>query len=297
MLKGKKIVVAVSASIAAYKAASLIRLLKKQKAEVKVIMTASTFDFITPLTLSTLSKNPVFSDFVKDKTGEWNNHVALALWADVFIIAPATANTIAKAAHGICDNLLMATYLSARCPVFWTPAMDLDMFKHISTQRNIALLKSAGDMVIDAEEGELASGLEGKGRMAEPEHILNRLTSYLSTSLNQSLKGKKVMITAGPTNEFIDPVRFMTNRSTGKMGYAIAAEFVTQGCEVNLISGPSNEAIPFGVNLIKVTSANEMFNAVENCFKKNDIHVFSAAVADYTPIETSNIKIKKMMLF
>ena len=292
MLEGKKIIVAVSASIAAYKSAILVRLLKKQRAEVKVIMTASASSFITPLTLSTLSENPVLIDFAKDKTGEWNNHVDLGLWADAMLIAPATANTLGKAANGICDNLLLATYLSARCPVFWSPAMDLDMYQHASVQQNLATLEKVGNHIIAAESGELASGLVGQGRMAEPEHIVELLLAHFSPT-KTALYGKKVLITAGPTQEYIDPVRYITNQSTGKMGYAIANELGKRGCEVTLISGPSSETPPTNVKLVKVLSSQNMFDAVNSHFPKTDVSIFSAAVADYTPLEKSAIKIKK----
>src|SRR5689334_4517204 len=237
MLSGKRILLGVTGSIAAYKAALLTRLLVKAGAEVKIVMTPASADFITPLTLATLSKNPVLSAFAKNETGEWHNHVELGLWADAMVIAPASANTIAKMSNGICDNLLHAVYLSARCKVFFAPAMDLDMLQHPSTQSNIQRLVSFGNEQINPEYGELASGLVGTGRMAEPEEIVVYLERFFSK--NQRLKGKKALVTAGPTHEAIDPVRFIGNNSSGKMGFAIAEELANQGAEVNLISGPT----------------------------------------------------------
>src|ERR1019366_6009874 len=238
MLRNKNIIIGVCSSIAAYKSAFLIRLLIKEGANVKVIMTPSSLDFITPLTLSTLSKNPVLIDFVKDKTGQWNNHVELGLWADAIIIAPASANTIAKMANGVCDNLLLAVYLSARCNVYIAPAMDLDMYKRPSTIKNLERLKSYGNKIIKPGTGELASGLNGEGRMAEPEEIV----AYLSKTLSKGLPflGKKVLVTAGPTYEAIDPIRFIGNHSSGKMGFAIAEEFANHGAEVTLVCGPNS---------------------------------------------------------
>ncbi|UZR94466.1 bifunctional phosphopantothenoylcysteine decarboxylase/phosphopantothenate--cysteine ligase CoaBC [Chondrinema litorale] len=292
ILKGKKILIGVTGSIAAYKAATLIRLLKKQGAEVKVIMTASASHFITPLTLSTLSQNPVLSEFVKDDTGVWNSHVDLGLWADVILVAPASANTLAKMANGIADNLLIAVYLSARCPVFFAPAMDLDMYTHKTTLRNISILCNDGNIMIDAEEGELASGLSGKGRMAEPEHIVDALSAFFQRK--EVLKGKKVLITAGPTKEYIDPVRYLTNASTGKMGYALAKAASDFGAQVTLISGPVHLPIPDGnVEVIKVDTSKEMYDATMKNFSKSNIAIFTAAVADYTPKVVSDTKIKK----
>lgn len=293
MLRNKKILLGVCGSIAAYKAAFLIRLLVKAGADVRVISTTSASDFISPLTLSTLSKNPVLTKFVKNENGEWNNHVELGLWADLMLIAPLSANTLGKMANGICDNLLLATYLSAKCPVMVAPAMDLDMYAHPSTQQNIKTIQSFGNMVIDAEDGELASGLSGPGRMAEPENILKHIDSYFSKS--KSLVGKKVLITAGPTYEAIDPVRFVGNHSSGKMGYALAKTCLKLGAEVVLISGPSNEAITgnAALHLIKVQSAKEMLVAAEQHFTKADIGIMSAAVADYAPKTVANKKIKK----
>lgn len=292
MLKGKKIIVGITGSIAAYKAAIFVRLLMKSEAEVKVVMTSAAKDFITPLTLSTLSKNPVLSEFTSGSEGEWNNHVELGLWADVMVIAPASANTIGKMANGLCDNLLLATYLSARCPVFVAPAMDLDMYQHPSVTQNLTALKSFGHHVIAAEDGELASGLSGVGRLAEPEHLIQHLESFFSSK--KKLEGKKVLITAGPTYEAIDPVRFIGNHSSGKMGYALAEAAFQQGAEVNLISGPTHLAAPSaGIQLIKVTSGSEMFEAAESLFKSSDINVFASAVADYAPVRVADQKIKK----
>jgi phosphopantothenoylcysteine decarboxylase / phosphopantothenate---cysteine ligase len=292
MLKGKKIVLGVTGSIAAYKTAVLTRLLVKAEAEVKVIMTPSSKDFITPLTLSTLSKNPVLTDFIKDKTGEWNNHVELGLWADALIVAPASANTIAKMAHGLCDNLLLATYLSARCPVFIAPAMDLDMLRHRSTDSNIKKLVSYGNHLIDAEFGELASGLVGSGRMAEPENIISYLNRFFSG--HRRLSGKNVLVTAGPTYEAIDPVRFIGNHSSGKMGFAIAEALANEGAKVNLVTGPTHQhTLNPGVNVKSVTSAQEMFDVCNVLFPSTDITVLSAAVADYKPLVRAEQKIKK----
>lgn len=292
MLRGKKIILGVCGSIAAYKSALLIRLLIKEKAEVKVIMTSSASSFITPLTLATLSKNPVLSDFIKDESGQWNNHVELGLWADAMVIAPASANSIAKFANGICDNLLSATYLSARCPVFLAPAMDLDMYQHPAIINNLQKLKDFKNMIIDAEFGELASGLTGTGRMAEPEQVLKILQSFFLAKI--PLKGKKALVTAGPTYEEIDPVRFIGNYSTGKMGYSIAAELARQGAQVTIISGPTNIVIQNSeIKVEKVVSAEEMFNASHSHFSESDIVVLSAAVADYRPENKEKQKIKK----
>jgi len=291
-MKGKKIIVGVTGGIAAYKAAILIRLLIKKGADIQVLMTPFAEKFITPLTLSTLSQKPVLKMFYNPENGDWNSHVDLGLWADAFIIAPATANTLGKAANGIADNLLLTTYLSAKCPVFWAPAMDLDMFKHNAVQKNIKTLKSFGNHIIDAETGELASGLEGKGRMAEPEHIVSYLENFFIEK--KKLRGHKVLITAGPTYENIDPVRFIGNRSSGKMGFAIADIFSEYGAEVTLISGPVNiKTNNQKVNIISVQSAEEMFTETEKHFPNNDIIIFAAAVADYTPKNPAQSKIKK----
>ena len=295
MLKGKKIILAVSGSIAAYKSALLVRLLVKQEAEVKVIMTKEAQTFITPLTLATLSKNPVLSDFVKDNTGTWNNHVDLGLWADVMIIAPATSNTLAKCAQGLCDNLLQATYLSARCPVFFAPAMDLDMYQHPATLHNLKLLQSYGNQVIPSEHGELASGLVGQGRMAEPEHIVQFLEKFFGASSQPlPLEGKKAIVTAGPTYEAIDPVRFIGNHSTGKMGYAVAESLANQGAEVTLVSGPSKLHLEHPrVEVVRTVSAQQMYEATREKFAEASIVVLAAAVADFTPKVVADQKIKK----
>ena len=287
-MQGKRILLGLTGSIAAFKTAELVRLFKKAGAEVQVIATASAFDFITATTLSTVSENPVLSEFIKNKNGEWNNHVALGLWADVMIIAPLTANSLAKMSTGICDNLLLATYLSARCPVFIAPAMDLDMYQHHTANKNLETVQSHGINLIPAEHGELASGLIGTGRMAEPETIFNAINSFfLPINLFQN---KKVLVTAGPTHEKIDAVRFIGNSSSGKMGFEIAKAFALQGAEVTLISGPTNEVINAkGITRINVVSAEEMLHATMNCFKKADIIVMSAAVADFTPKDIERI--------
>jgi phosphopantothenoylcysteine decarboxylase / phosphopantothenate---cysteine ligase len=291
VLRKKKILLGVCGSIAAYKAAYLIRSLIKEEAEVQVVMTTSASEFISPLTLSSLSGKPAFTEFVRDDTGLWNNHVDMALWADIIIIAPASANTIGKLAHGLCDNLLSVVYLSAKCPVFIAPAMDLDMYKHKGTQENLAKLRSFGNRIIDAEDGELASGLIGKGRMAEPDHIVQILKDFFTN--REKLKGKKVLVTAGPTYESIDPVRFIGNFSTGKMGYEIAQAFADQGAEVTLVSGPSALENPGGVKCIRIKSASEMFEAAKQAFGNADITVLAAAVADYAPLSPAQQKIKK----
>ncbi|PKQ69943.1 bifunctional phosphopantothenoylcysteine decarboxylase/phosphopantothenate--cysteine ligase CoaBC [Raineya orbicola] len=290
-MQGKKIILGVTASIAAYKSALLVRLLVKKGAEVKVLMSQTATEFITPLTLATLSKNPVFVDFVKDKTGVWHNHVDLGLWADAIVVAPASANTIAKCANGICDNLLTATYFSARSPVFFAPAMDLDMYKHPATQENLRRLQSYGNFIIPSEYGELASGLIGEGRMAEPEHIVDFLQNFFQEK--QIFAGKKVMITAGATREAIDPVRFISNYSTGKMGFALAESFARKGAEVHLIAANTSIAQPENVSSYKVSSAQEMFETAQSLVSEMDICVFSAAVADYRPKEVATEKIKK----
>lgn len=292
MLSGKRILLGVTGSIAAYKSAVLTRLLIKSGAEVKVVMTPSAHDFITPVTLATLSKNPVLTDFIKDKSGQWNNHVELGLWADAMLIAPASANTVARMAHGICDNLLLAVYLSARCPVVLAPAMDLDMLQHPSTQENLSRLKSFGNYVIEPVYGELASGLTGTGRMAEPEEIVQWLEIFFSASL--PLKGKKALVTAGPTYEAIDPVRFIGNHSSGKMGFAIADALATSGAEVTLITGPTTQKVHQGnVRVVRVTSAEEMHAAATQVFPDAEIAVLAAAVADYKPKVKADQKIKK----
>ncbi|MGR3809013.1 bifunctional phosphopantothenoylcysteine decarboxylase/phosphopantothenate--cysteine ligase CoaBC [Jiulongibacter sp. NS-SX5] len=291
VLKNKKVLLGVTGSISAYKAAFLVRLLIKAEAEVKVVMTEAAKEFISPLTLSTLSKNPVLSDFTKGANGEWNNHVDLGLWADLMLIAPASANTLAKCAHGLCDNLLIATYLSAKCPVVFAPAMDLDMYKHGSTLKNLNTLQEFGNLIIEAESGELASGLVGQGRLAEPEAILEFLKNHFTK--NSDFEDKRVVITAGPTVESIDPVRFISNHSSGKMGYAIANAFVNAGAKVHLVSGPVNISAPKGVELKSVKSAQEMFEATKELFGGADIIVYVAAVADYTPESVAEQKLKK----
>ena len=291
MLRGKKIVLGVSGSIAAYKSAVLTRLLIKEGVDVRVVMTPSAHDFITPLTLSTLSNNPVLTHFVKDESGQWNNHVEVGMWADALVIAPASANTIAKLANGICDNLLLAVYLSARSPVFIAPAMDLDMLKHPSTQFNISKLSSWGNNLIETGFGELASGLVGNGRMAEPEEIIAYLENYFS---DKKLKGKKALVTAGPTHEAIDPVRFIGNNSSGKMGFAVAEALAREGAAVKLVSGPTSLLTTHpNIEVKKVTSAEEMYQACRDFFPVSDITILSAAVADYRPSVKADQKIKK----
>ena len=291
-MEGKKILLGVCGSIAAYKSALLVRLLVGSGAEVKVVMTTSSADFITPLTLATLSKNPIALDFVKNKEGEWENHVDLGLWADLMLIAPTSANTIAKLANGICDNLLCAVYLSARCPVMLAPAMDLDMYQHPSTVENLGKLKKYGNQILDAEHGELASGLVGQGRMAEPEHILESIKTFFQNK--QKLAGKTALVTAGPTHEQLDPVRFIGNNSSGKMGVAIAETLANQGATVHLISGPGVNGVAHKqITTHKVISADQMYESVISLFDKIDIAVFAAAVADYKPANTAPQKIKK----
>ena len=294
ILKEKKILLGITAGIAAYKTASLVRLFIKLGAEVKVIMTPASKNFITPLTLSTLSKNPVHSTFYskEDENELWNNHVDLGLWADYMLIAPATANTLSKMANGTCDNLLLATYLSSKCPVYFAPAMDLDMYKHPSSIESLNKLQSFDNILIPATSGELASGLIGEGRMAEPEDIVFFIEKDISSKL--PLKGKKVLVTAGPTYEAIDPVRFIGNHSSGKMGFAIASAAANLGAEVFLISGPSNQQIKHSlVHRVDVVSAEEMYDASHIYFKDVDIAILSAAVADYKPKNSASEKIKK----
>lgn len=291
-LRGKRILLGVTGSIAAYKSATLIRLLIKSGAEVQVIMTTSALDFITPLTLATLSKKQVYSDFFDKKSGEWNNHVELGLWADLFIVAPLSANTLAKLANGLCDNLLSATYLSARCPVMLAPAMDLDMYQHPAVHENLRKVQSFGNILLDAESGELASGLSGQGRMKEPEHILTHVERFFSQKVD--FKNKKILITLGPTQESIDPVRYISNHSSGKMGMAIANEFKSRGAEVYLVSGPISIQVDRGrFHLTQVKSAQEMYEASQKLHPEMDICVFAAAVADYSPAEVATEKIKK----
>lgn len=293
MLQGKNVVLAVTGSIAAYKSALIVRLLIKEGAKVKVVMTKSAIDFITPLTLSTLAKSEVYSDFTSNKDkGTWNNHVDLGLWSDYMLVAPATANTLSKMASGEANNFMMAVYLSAKCPVFIAPAMDLDMYKHQSTKDNIEKLITFGNILIYPESGELASGLEGEGRLAEPEHIIDFLNNHIKSS--QPLFGKKVLISAGPTHEALDPVRYLGNRSTGKMGYAIAEQAYELGAEVTLISGPVALKNPNkGIKRIFITSAQDLYSEMTNHFDESDIVIMAAAVADYTPKTVSDSKIKK----
>lgn len=290
-LQGKKILLAISGSIAAYKSVLLVRLLVKEGAEVQVIMTKSAHDFVTPLTLSTLSNKPVLTDFVADEQGTWNNHVHLGLWADLMLIAPATAQTLASCANGLCDNLLQAVYLSARCPVYFAPAMDLDMYSHPATKLNLERLIGFGNHIISARSGELASGLIGQGRMAEPEELLQIVKKHFKPAF-LPLLGKKVLITAGPTYEALDPVRFIGNHSSGKMGYALAETARNWGAEVYLITGPSSLSAPAGVEVEHVTSAGQMYAAAK-MHTNYDIAILAAAVADYTPSEVSATKIKK----
>jgi phosphopantothenoylcysteine decarboxylase/phosphopantothenate--cysteine ligase len=290
VLKGKKFLIGITGSIAAYKSILLVRLLIKEGAEVKTIITAAAKDFVSPLVLSTLSKNKVSGDLIEDDN--WNNHVELGRWADLMVIAPLSCNSLAKMAHGNCDNLLMAVYLSATCPVMMAPAMDEDMWKHPSTQKNISILKSYGNQIVPVESGELASGLTGEGRMAEPETIFKSIESFFLKK--NDFKGNKILITAGPTHEAIDPVRFISNSSSGKMGIALAEELTQRGAEVILVLGPSNEDIliqPY--KLIRVKCAAEMYDACIEHFPICNIAIMAAAVADYTPGQTSIEKIKK----
>ena len=294
ILSSKNILLGITAGIAAYKTASLVRLFIKAGANVKVVMTPASKDFITPLTLSTLSKNPVLSTFTNDddENDTWNNHVELGLWADFFLIAPATANTLSKMATGNSDNLLLATYLSAKCPVYFAPAMDLDMYKHDSTKNSLKVLESFGNIMIPAESGELASGLIGEGRMAEPENIVKFLENHIMKGL--PLYNKKVLITAGPTYEAIDPVRFIGNHSSGKMGFEIAKASANLGAEVILISGPTHQKTHNDlIKVIPVVSANEMYDAVHDHFENSEVAILSAAVADYKPKYVADKKIKK----
>jgi phosphopantothenoylcysteine decarboxylase/phosphopantothenate--cysteine ligase len=292
MLSGKKIILGVSASIAAYKSAILVRLLVKAGAEVRVVMTPASKDFITPLTLSTLSKHSVVSEFSSTETGDWNNHVELALWADLFVIAPASANTLSKMCSGVCDNLLMAVYLSARCPVYFAPAMDLDMYNHATTKENLFQLKKRGQVLLNPGTGELASGLSGEGRMAEPEEIISLLEQDLLKKA--PLAGLKALVTAGPTYEAIDPVRFIGNHSSGKMGFALAEELAAQGASVTLVCGPNALTLKNSVvSRIDVVSAEDMYLACLKQYEEADMAVLAAAVADFRPKSTSKSKIKK----
>lgn len=289
-LQGKKILLGITGSIAAYKAAFLTRLLIKAGAEVQVLMTQAATEFISPLTLSTLSKRPVYTDVISQES--WNNHVELGLWADAMLIAPVTANSLAKLAHGICDNIISATYLSARCPVFFAPAMDLDMWKHPTTVENVQRLQSFSNQLIEVGDGELASGLSGAGRMAEPEEIVAILQRFFEQG--QDFQGKTILVTAGPTYEPIDPVRFIGNRSSGKMGMAISEELAQRGAQVYLVLGPSRMSSKHpNIQIIRVETAQEMYEKATSFFENSDIAVLSAAVADYRPLKVANQKIKK----
>ncbi len=292
MLEGKKVLIGVTGSIAAYKVPFLVRLLKKEGAEVKVLVSEAAKDFVTPLTLSTLSENPVLSGFFDESTGKWESHVDLGSWADVYLIAPVTATTLGKLANGIADNLLIAVYLAAKCPVFFAPAMDLDMFRHPSTANNIKKLTAIGNMLIEPREGELASGLIGAGRMEEPEAIVERLSVFFGKK--KDFTNRKVLITAGPTYEAIDPVRFIGNHSSGKMGFAIAEELADRGAQVVLVAGPVNVAAHHNnIKRIDVKSAREMYDVCMDEYRGTDIGILSAAVADYSPKEIAKEKIKK----
>jgi len=291
-MQGKRVLLGISGGIAAYKIATLIRLLKKSGAEVKCIMTPASCDFISPLTVATLSKNPVGIEFWDKSDGTWSNHVDYGLWADVFLIAPLTANTLSKLAHGTCDNLLMATYFSMKCPVFVAPAMDLDMYVHPTTKRNLEIIAGDGVHVIPAESGELASGLVGQGRMAESETLFNTIQNFFDSSLEW--KGKKFLITAGPTYESLDPVRFIGNHSSGKMGFKIANNLLSKGAEVVLISGPTKLAIEHtNLTFVKIQTAEQMLGGVQKYWLEMDGGIFSAAVADYRPLKVEDQKIKK----
>lgn len=293
-LKGKHILLGVTGSIAAYKAALLVRLLVKEGAEVKVIMTEKAKQFITPLTMATLSKNPILVEFYNPENGDWNSHVSLGLWADMYLIAPATANTLSKMSTGVADNLLLTTYLSARCPVVVAPAMDLDMYRHAATQLSLSTLKERGVWVSEPESGELASGLEGKGRMAEPAEIVSYVKYVFGAT--GSMVGRKVLITAGPTREDIDPVRYITNHSSGKMAYAIAESLACRGAEVEIVSGPTAQRLSMpNITISNVISASDMYERVMKSYQENrpDITVLCAAVSDFTPSEKADKKIKR----
>ena len=294
-LRGRNVLLAVCGSIAAYKAAYIIRLLIKQGAEVRVIMTPSALDFITPLTLATLSGNPVYHSFTEGNNGIWNNHVDIALWADIILIAPASENTIGKMANGICDNLVLAVYFSAKCPVYVCPAMDLDMYQHFSTKENLIKLQNNGVILIEAETGELASGLFGQGRLAEPEHIISFISEKIGTT--SIFLNKKILITAGPTYEALDPVRFIGNHSSGKMGIELALHAWKMGADITIVCGPVHASVldklPKEINLVRVVSGMEMYTEVMSRIEQQDVAIFAAAVADYTPASVSDVKIKK----
>ena len=293
MLKGKKIVLGITGSIAAYKSCLLIRMLIKQGAEVQVVITPAGKEFITPITLSALTSKPVVSEFFSQRDGTWHSHVSLGLWADLMVIAPASANTIAKMAHGVADNMLLTTYLSMKAPVMLAPDMDLDMYAHPATQANLQILRSSGNVIIEPTSGFLASHLEGKGRMEEPENIVNRITEFFRQ--HQTLSGKTILVTAGPTYEKIDPVRFIGNYSSGKMGMAIVEECLKRGAQVKLVLGPVSIAVPQHPNLevVNVESANQMYEASVAIYPKADAAILSAAVADFTPVDTADHKIKR----
>jgi phosphopantothenoylcysteine decarboxylase/phosphopantothenate--cysteine ligase len=295
MLKGKKILVGVTGGIAAYKTANIIRLLVKEEAEVKVIMTDHSKEFITPLTLSVLSRNPVLSDFFDTGSGDWHSHVDLGIWADLFLIAPATANSMAKMANGFADNLLLTTYLSARCPIFIAPSMDMDMLKHPATVINMETLRAFGNHILEPESGELASGLSGKGRMAEPEQIVKEIIDFFTKKKSyRPLEGKRILINAGPTREPIDPVRYISNYSSGKMGIALAERAAEYGATVDLVLGPTDlRPVSPEINIIDVLTAESMASECLNRFAQCDITILSAAVADFTPDKAASNKIKK----
>jgi phosphopantothenoylcysteine decarboxylase/phosphopantothenate--cysteine ligase len=294
MLKGKRILLGITGGIAAYKCPELVRQLKKQGAEVQVICTPNALQFVTSKTLGVVSENPVWVDFFDQETGTWNHHVNLGIWADAMVIAPCGSNTLGKMVHGLCDNLLLATYLSARCPIWVAPAMDLDMYRQEAVQQHIQTLKYRGVHLIDSVEGPLASGLYGKGRMAEPEQIVQYIYEYFDAQPNV-WKGKKVLITAGPTQEAIDPVRFLGNRSTGKMGLEMAQVLLNKGAQIHLVLGPTSLEVPRGIEVYRVESALQMLSVCEEIFPTCDIGIFSAAVADYRPEKSSTEKIKKGM--
>ncbi len=291
-MEGRNVILGITGGIAAYKAAILVRLLVKEGAQVQVVMTKTAKEFISPLTLATLSKKPILIEFFNPENGDWNSHVDLGLWADILLIAPATANTIGKAAGGIADNLLLTTYLSAKCPVFWAPTMDLDMYNHPTVRRNIEILKSFGNTIIEAETGELASGLVGKGRMAEPESIIAVLKNFFNQK--KIFSGKKVLITAGPTYENIDPVRYIGNRSSGKMGFALADVLYELGADVTIVAGPVKiKPENAGVRVVSVNCAEHMLEKTKELFADSQIIIFAAAVSDYKPKEILDTKIKK----
>lgn len=291
-MQGKHIILGITGSIAAYKAAALVRLLVKEGAEVKVVMTGLAKQFITPLTMATVSKHPVMVEFYNPENGDWHSHVDMGLWADLYLIAPATANTIGKMAHGIADNLLLTTYLSAKCPVMVAPAMDLDMYRHPATQQNLDILRGYGNIIVEPEEGELASGLVGKGRMAEPEEIVRFVRDYFKSQAE--LSGKRVLLTAGPTYEKIDPVRFIGNYSSGKMGFALAEELAARGAEVVLVAGPvALKTLHPSIRRIDVESAADMYREVMLYAPESDVVISCAAVADFTPVKTAGVKLKR----